>query len=232
MRSFGMSDIGLKRENNDDTFYNEDGSLGIYAVADGMGGYKGGKVASAIAIATLIDKVKRDTNLDFTELFENISLEIGRESEKNPELKEMGTTLTFALSSGNEFTLAHIGDSRAYIIDGDGIKQVTEDHTLVNALYRNGTISREELDTHPNKNVLLKAITAYEVEKPDVYRFRLERGSYLLLCTDGLNEHLSDEDILGIFGKLREPDEIAKKLIEDTLEDGGSDNVAVVIVKG
>jgi protein phosphatase len=234
MKSYGITNIGKVRLKNDDSFYCSDGKKGLYIVADGMGGYKGGELASKIAVATAVEELK-DTDEITPEiastLVEKIRIYLEDEVKKNPSLRDMGTTLICALSHGRDFSCLHIGDSRAYHILGKRIQQLTEDHTLVNILYKSGVLEKEELPNHPKRSVLMKAISLYGDNEADVFNFNLDKEEYLLLCSDGLTDQLTNTEILNVFKMHNEPEKIGKELVRLALESGGRDNIAVVVVK-
>lgn len=234
MKSYGVTNIGKVRLKNDDSFYCSDGKKGLYIVADGMGGYKGGELASRIAVATAVEElreVEEITQEISQELVGKIQDRLKDEIEKNSNLKDMGTTLICALSRGRNFSCLHIGDSRAYHILNDQIKQLTEDHTLVNILYKSGVIAKEELSKHPKRSMLMRAISLQGDSQADVFKFNLEKDQYLLLCSDGLTDQLTNQEILHVFNNESEPDRIGKELVRLALESGGRDNIAVVVVK-
>lgn len=234
MKSYGITNIGKVRLKNDDSFYCSDGKKGLYIVADGMGGYKGGELASNIAVATAVEELK---DVDFitseiaTSLVEKIRSRLKVEAEKNPSLRDMGTTLICALSQERKFSCLHIGDSRAYHIRDKRIQQLTEDHTLVNILYKSGVLEKEELSKHPKRSVLMRAISLLGDSNADLFYFNLEEGEHLLLCSDGLTDQLTNQEILDVFKKESEPEKIGKELVRLALESGGRDNIAVVVVK-
>lgn len=234
MKSYGITNIGKVRLKNDDSFYCSDGKKGLYIVADGMGGYKGGELASKIAVSTAVDALKdvgEITSQTATALVETIRQRLEEEVKKNASLRDMGTTLICALSLGRDFSCLHIGDSRAYHINDSRIQQLTEDHTLVNILYKSGVLEKEELSKHPKRSVLMKAISLYGDNEADVFHFSLEKGEYLLLCSDGLTDQLTNQEILHVFKIESEPESIGNELVRLALESGGRDNIAVVVVK-
>ncbi len=234
MKSYGITNIGKVRLKNDDSFYCSDGKKGLYIVADGMGGYKGGEMASRIAVSTAVDELKEKdviTEEVAARLIERIKERMKEAVQENYTLRDMGSTLICALSQGKDFSCMHIGDSRAYHIDGKRIHQLTEDHTLVNILYNSGVLEKEELRHHPKRNVLMKVISLQGESQSDVFRFRLEEGEYLLLCSDGLTDQLTNQEILEVFNQLSDPEELGKELVKRALETGGRDNIAVVVVK-
>ncbi len=234
MKSYGITNIGKLRLKNDDSFYCSDGNKGLYIVADGMGGYKGGELASRIAVATAVEELKGIDVIDSEvarALVDKIRLRLEVEIDNNPELSDMGTTLICALSKGRSFSFLHIGDSRAYHIMNRTIVQLTEDHTLVNILYKSGVINKDELSNHPKRSVLMKAISLYGDNEADVFRADLSEGDYLLLCSDGLTDQLTNREIQEVFKKEGDPEMIGKELVARALESGGRDNIAVVVVK-
>lgn len=234
MKSYGITNIGKVRLKNDDSFYCSDGKKGLYIVADGMGGYKGGETASRIAVSTAVEELKGVSIITediAASLIDTIKDRFKEAVKENYALRDMGSTLICALSQGKDFSCLHIGDSRAYLIDGKKIHQLTEDHTLVNILYNSGVLDKEELRHHPKRNVLMKVISLQGESKSDVFQFRLEEGNYLLLCSDGLTDQLTNVEILEVFKTHSDPEILGKELVRLALESGGRDNIAVVVVK-
>lgn len=235
MKSFGLTNIGNYRLKNDDSFYCSDGQKGLYIVADGMGGYKGGEIASKIAVNTTIRVLKNEFRLT-PELARDVVLtiqaELQSEIKGNNMLSDMGTTLIVCLSHEQHMSCLHIGDSRAYHFEDGKLHQLTEDHTLVNILYKNGVINKEELRSHPQRNILMKSITAHEQVEADYFQFELKEGSFLLLCSDGLTDHMTNRMIRQYFEENDDPAVIGQKLVDEALKLGGKDNIAVVVIKG
>ncbi|NLL22635.1 MAG: serine/threonine-protein phosphatase [Tissierellia bacterium] len=235
MRSFGITNIGRYRLKNDDSFFCSDGRKGLYIVADGMGGYQGGETASKIAVSTAVELLRGAESLD-EQLSEKLTLEIQKRMrdaiDRNENFKDMGTTFLCALIVEGTVYLMHIGDSRAYLVRGGILYQMTEDHTLVNILFRNGVINREQARVHPKRNVLVKALSAYERVKGDLKKFQMGDEDTLLLCTDGLTDQLTNGEILEILLLDQPSDVIAAKLVDTALKSGAKDNIAVVVVKG
>lgn len=235
MKSFGLTNIGNYRLKNDDSFYCSDGQKGIYIVADGMGGYKGGEIASKIAVNTAIRVLKNEHHLTpelSSRVVNSIQSDLQAEIKANTMLGDMGTTLIVCLSNDQNMSCLHIGDSRAYYYESGKLKQLTEDHTLVNILYKSGVIKKEELRSHPQRNILMKSITAYEKVEADFFQFELKEGSFLLLCSDGLTDHMTNRMIRQYFEENDDPAVIGQKLVEEALKLGGKDNIAVVVIKG
>ncbi|WP_459128726.1 Stp1/IreP family PP2C-type Ser/Thr phosphatase [Guggenheimella bovis] len=235
MKSFGLTNIGNYRLKNDDSFFVSDGLIGIYIVADGMGGYKGGEIASKLAVSTSVQILNEKNHLDQevgNEIIREIQAKFQREINKNRSLKDMGTTLICCYAVKNHLSFMHVGDSRAYHITNDEIRQLTEDHTLVNVLYKSGMIKKEELKNHPQKNVLMKTINAFDVYDADYFELELLKDEFILLCSDGLTDMIQTDDMKGFFDASYQAEEIAKNLVERAIQNGGKDNIAVVVIKG
>lgn len=235
MKSFGVTNIGNYRLKNDDSFYCSDGKKGIYIVADGMGGYRGGEVASRLAVRSALDVMKQRSVLTpqlAGQVIDQIQQELRNEIKRNPDLSDMGTTLILCVSDHNHMTCMHVGDSRAYHYSQGRLSQLTEDHTLVNILYKNGVIRKDELKSHPQRNVLMKSITANEAVEPDTFSFELAEGEFLLLCSDGLTEQMTRNQLEKFFEEDDEPSVIGEKLVSEALRLGGRDNIAVVVIRG
>ncbi len=235
MKSYGTTNVGKVRIKNDDSFYCTDGRKNLYIVADGMGGYSGGKIASKLTVDTIIKFYKANDTIDESNLKQLMNIireNFNSEIKKNAKLKEMGTTLTCCFKNNEKFSCIHIGDTRAYHISNGMIAQLTEDHTIANFKYKNGEISSEELKEHANKNVLIKAIVAYEEIEPDFFNFDLKANDILIICSDGLTKHLNMNEILDISLKYKTPSKIADELEKMALDRGGIDNIAIVVVKG
>lgn len=235
MKSFGLTNIGNYRLKNDDSFYCSDGKTGIYIVADGMGGYRGGEVASRLAVRSALDVLKQRSRLTpelADQVVNRIQSQLRQEIRKNPDLSDMGTTMICCLSDENNMSCMHIGDSRAYHFKDGYLTQLTEDHTLVNILYKNGVIRKDELKSHPQRNVLMKSITASEAVEADTFQFELGQGEFLLLCSDGLTEQMTRQQLEEFFKHDDEPSVIGEKLVDEALRLGGRDNIAVVVIRG
>ncbi len=235
MKSYGTTNVGKVRIKNDDSFYCTDGRNGLYIVADGMGGYSGGKIASKLSVETVIDFFNEHHSINESNvniLMSNIKERLSKRASKNKKLDRMGTTLTCCFSKMNKFTCIHVGDTRAYLISNGMISQLTEDHTVVNFKYKMGEITDEEARNHPDKNVLLKAIVPYEDVQPDLFEFELKEEDILIMCSDGLTKHLSRKDILDIAMQYHVPSVIGDKLQDMALKRGGTDNISIVVVRG
>lgn len=227
------TETGLIREINED-------SIGVvpersfFAVADGMGGHLAGEVASRIAVETIARCISTEEQAEIGDkLMKGARLansKIFSASKSNPKYRGMGTTITAAVIDGNELVLVHVGDSRAYIIRGEDIITVTEDHSLVQELYRNGGITREQAREHPRRNVLTRALGTEAEVNVDLIRFALQKGDTILLCSDGLSGLVEDKRISAIVRAADNPEQAVRDLVAEALERGGTDNISVIVV--
>lgn len=239
MKSFSITDVGQKREINQDFIYCNQNSVGalpnLFIVADGMGGHNAGDYASRFTVETFTNLIvnsvaKTPIGMIETAMSKTNDLLIA-EAKEHSDLQGMGTTFVMATIIGDVMYVANIGDSRLYLIRDD-IKQITEDHSLVEEMVKNGEIEREEARFHPNKNVITRAIGANQSVAADYFEVFLQAGDIILLCSDGLSNMLGDAEILEIVKDCNDDIEAAgKRLIDKANENGGKDNIAIVIVK-
>lgn len=240
MDIFAKTDIGKAREMNQDCYYipTLDEDIKLYIIADGMGGYNGGEVASNLAVFTskkyIDENIKNDLKEEeIKELIHNAILTankaIYKKAKKTEELEEMGTTLDISLIYNNKLYIGHIGDSRVYLIRNGEMKQLTTDHSYVQKLVKDGTITKEEAYNHPKKNMLLKALGAVENVEPDILDYTFEADDIILMCTDGLTNMVKETDISSIVLKDKKNAHI--KLIEEANNNGGIDNITVILVE-
>ena len=228
LRYAARSDRGLVRANNEDSVY---AGARLLALADGMGGHAAGEVASQLVIAALAhlddDEPGGDLLAKLDAAVRAGNSAIAAQVEMEPELEGMGTTLTAILFAGNRIGLVHIGDSRGYLLRDGELTQITKDDTFVQTLVDEGRITREEAHSHPQRSLIMRALTGHEVE-PTLTMREARAGDRYLLCSDGLSDPVSDETILEA---LQIPDvaESAYRLIELALRGGGPDNVTVVV---
>jgi serine/threonine protein phosphatase PrpC len=243
--------VGMQRDHNEDTLFTmssviADGNsqlpFGIFIVADGMGGHQHGEVASGTATRALVEYLSEKLippllGLRAEEQIESLQeiLETGIEEAQKLVIRKApggGTTLTTALVIGNKVTLAHVGDSRAYFIYKDGhIEAMTRDHSLVNRLVELGQITEEEAAVHPQRNVLYRAVGQLDPFSPDINTFPFPEEGSLLLCSDGLWGVISEEQILDIVCSLADLPDICRRLVQAANDNGGPDNISVVMVK-
>jgi serine/threonine protein phosphatase PrpC len=243
--------IGLERKHNEDVLFvltgNSSGEenlpdFGLFVVADGMGGHRSGEIASAIAARTVAKHLTRETILDLFEIeplqgdrppllnvVRNAILEANQEVVRT--LPGGGTTLTMVLLVGDQMTIGHVGDSRAYIITGKEAKVITRDHTFVERLLELGEVTQAEASIHPQRHVLYRAIGQGDALKADVFTHPTPRGGRLLLCSDGLWGVVPDDDILDIVTNASNPQEACDKLVHAAILAGGPDNITTVLVQ-
>ena len=241
MQSYAKTDIGKAREINQDFIYvsEEKNGMRLCILADGMGGYKGGEIASSLATASAKEYIDKNF-IEIEPSTENIKKLIGQamnyankvvygKSKEKEELEQMGTTLEICLIYGNKVYIGHIGDSRIYRIRKNIIRRITTDHSYVETLVKDGTITREEAFYHPKKNMLVKALGCTEYIEPDITAKGFIQDDIMLMCSDGLTNMLKEEEIYNI---IKENTETAcDKLIQKANELGGYDNISVIIIK-
>jgi len=194
-----------------------------------MGGHRGGEVASQLAVETL-EKMFKEGAGDLPDQVQEANRVVFERSILDRKVAGMGTTLTAALVEGDRVRLAHVGDSRAYLLRDGELRLLTEDHTLVNRMVSEGEISKEEAETHPQRSVLTRALGVDTVVDVDDDTFKVRPGDRLLLCTDGLTSMVSEDQIGEVLRTVRDPQEAAKRLIRMANEAGGVDNTTVVIL--
>jgi protein phosphatase len=239
MNVFFETNKGLMRENNEDNLIVEEfDKYSLYAVADGMGGHKAGEVASSIAIERIRSYFVEGMGMeDFRPpsfIIESVNLsneKIREESMKNEECFGMGTTVTMAVIDKlqNIIYIGNVGDSRAYLLRNNEITQITTDHTYVNELLKDGKITAEEAKTHPKRNVITRALGSEEVVHADIFEIEFHKNDILLLCTDGLTTHVSDDEMLEIIKEYGSSESV-RKLIKMANDNGGTDNITIIIV--
>ncbi len=245
--SAGATDTGNIRTNNEDAYLVED-AAGLFAVADGVGGYEGGEVASRIAVDTLaaalpdlLGDKDRTPPQDFSAAAERESAamrsafslanqKIRHERELNPKLSSMGTTLTALLARNGRAFLVHIGDSRAYLLRSGELRQLTNDHSLVAEQVRAGMLTPLQARTSPYRHVISRALGLQEDILPDTAVQPLQQGDIFLLCTDGLTEMVDDRVIETILSNASPPDAV-RELIGEAKKNGGVDNITAVLVR-
>jgi len=237
------SSVGNIRENNQDNMYaSKDSRFPLFLVADGMGGHKAGEIASAMAIEATIDFLSDKKELLDSEddiiryIIEAIIFandKIYNISQDISEYNGMGTTLTLAYIYNSKVIIGHVGDSRAYLIHNDNIKQITEDHTLVNELIKQGTISESESLNHPQRHMITRAVGTSPDIVVDTNIVEFMAGDKLILCSDGLTNMVDDEMILSIVSKNEELDanSLSKILVTMANDNGGKDNITIILVK-
>lgn len=238
------SDIGKKRSVNEDratviSRSNNDVHLAI--VADGMGGHNAGDVASTLAVEGLRSRFIEASNSEFMTMSDStewlldtvtqLNKLIYEYSLENENCNGMGTTLIAAIIAGNQASICHVGDSRAYSVNENEIKQITRDHSYVNILVDNGEISEDEAENHPKKNYIIKSLGTEATIEPDFYQLQIEEGSYFLICSDGLSNKVDQQQIHTIVTSSQPIEEKGQALVQLANENGGEDNITVIIAQ-
>lgn len=241
MQVWGLTDVGLVRKDNQDAFAvvrEEDSGTIIAVVCDGMGGVKGGGVASRIAVDTYVAELRKVLRDDMTaeQRKEASSYAVSLANRAvytaaQERYHGMGTTLVSAVSYDSGVVVSNVGDSRAYRISADGITRITKDHSLVEDLVERGDITAEEARRHPNRNVITRALGPEESESCDGFICPLAPGEYILLCTDGLVDTVSDQEML--FEVIHNEDTASclDRLLAISKSRGAADNVTAVLMK-
>ena len=240
MKAFAKTDIGKSRQTNQDFYYisNSENDYSLYIVADGMGGYNGGDIASSLATESVrkyiennFNKVQHDKeslkNL-IADAVEYANKMVYERAKENEELDGMGTTLEVCLIYNNRAYIGHVGDSRIYRIRNNIIRKLTTDHSYVEKLVKDGTITREEAASHPKKNMLTKALGCTELVEPDITVKGFLKDDIIVMTTDGLTNMVRDEEI---YNEIRKDIENASnRLVEIANLNGGYDNITILII--
>ena len=223
--------MGRVRASNQDTvlFYPQNG---LFGVADGMGGHNGGDTASSMAADIVLRSLKdAQPSKDLLRLaIEFANREIYLKQLTETELSGMGTTFTALWKKDRQFIVAHVGDSRAYLLRKKSLRQVTEDHSLVAEMVKKGSITANEARTNPYRNIITRAVGTDTRIDVDLFEVDLQKGDRWLICSDGLNEHVDDDTIRTILMEHNLKD-AADQLLNTALENGGSDNISIVLVE-
>lgn len=238
MRTYSVSDTGILREMNQDFCFASDQPVGnlpnLFIVADGMGGHRAGDYASRYTTHRIVASVTRNKGKEpisiLKEAITTANQILMEEAREDEEKYGMGTTIVAATILDDRLCVANIGDSRLYVI-GDGIRQVTVDHSYVEEMIRLGKVDAKAARVHPNKNIITRAIGATEDVEADFFEVELAGGESILLCTDGLTNMVEDTAICEIMRSDKSPEEKAKQLVELANQNGGRDNITVVIVE-
>lgn len=238
MKTFSISDIGKKREMNQDYVYTSENAVGnlpnLFIVADGMGGHKAGEFASRYTVETIVRCIENDGGTEPVEIINRAICTANRKLREKAEADEamagMGTTVVVMTLLGMQACVANVGDSRMYVI-GKEITQITRDHSLVEEMVRMGEIARDAAKDHPDKNIITRAIGAAEEVKADFFQVEIEPEDYLLMCSDGLTNMVDDVDIENIVKGQRDVAERVERLVETANSNGGLDNITVVVIE-
>ena len=241
IKAYARTDKGNVRENNEDYFYisNSLDEVQLYLLADGMGGYNGGEIASKLAVQTAknyiennfkdIEKDKDSIIQLLASSMEYANMVVYEKSKETPELQGMGTTLEICLIYNNKAYIGHIGDSRIYRVRKQFIRKLTQDHSYVQKLVKEGTITKEQAEHHPQKNMLMKALGCNAFVEPDVMVKGFLKDDIIIMCSDGLSNMVDQETIYEMASKNIE--QATKDLVQLAKDRGGYDNITVVIIR-
>lgn len=239
MKVFSATDAGRIRSVNQDFIFTSTDPVGnlpnLFVVADGMGGHNAGDFASHYGVSTMVETIRKDANFNPVKIIRNgitaANAEIWKTAHEESAMAGMGTTMVAASVVGEYLYVANVGDSRLYLIDG-GIRQITQDHSLIAEMVRLGELSAEEAKNHPDKNIITRAVGTEEKIEIDFYDLKLEPGQWFLICSDGLSNMVENDEILKIVQEANAAGEDPSlKLIERANENGGKDNIATVVVQ-
>ena len=239
MRIYSATDVGQKRKMNQDYVFATADPVGnlpnLFVVADGMGGHNAGDYASSHAVTSMVEEIRQDADFNPVKVIrhaiECVNTEILTQAQQDEKLRGMGTTMVAATIVGHYAYVANVGDSRLYLINDERIIQITKDHSLVEEMVRMGEISEEDARNHPDKNVITRALGATKDVAVDFFDVHLEPGDRLLLCSDGLTNMVLDEDIEDIIVSEELLETAGKRLVEAANENGGKDNIGIVLVE-
>lgn len=236
--SAGLTDIGRKRKSNQDSIYLND-EKSFFVVADGMGGHNGGDIASQMTVEyfnqSLANNKEEITKEFLLKNLAEINLRIFNHGSETPELKGMGTTVACLSFNKNEANILNVGDSRVYLIQNKKLYQLSKDHSLVQEKLNLGFYDREAAKNDPQKNILTKAVGHELTTTPDLFTYQVKKSDLFLICSDGLHGKVSDHTLLNIINSVSDFNqqslkELAKKLIDKANENGGQDNISVILV--
>lgn len=240
IQAFATSDIGKARQINEDSYFasKPDDEVQLFIVADGMGGYKGGEIASSMAVNAARNyilsnfeksKIDKETLLSLVKSSSQYAnMVVYEKAKNNEELKNMGTTLDICLIYQNKAFISHIGDSRIYRIRKDVIRKLTKDHSYVQQLVEDKRITREEAKTHPKKNMLTKALGCTPYVEPDLRARNFEKGDIFIMCSDGLTNMVEEKQIYELI--KQDINKATDNLINAANDAGGYDNITVIII--
>lgn len=238
IKTFSLTDVGRQRKLNQDYVFTSEMPVGnlpnLFIVADGMGGHRAGDFASKYAVETVINEVAVAEEKDPVELLRTAMSKANERVHQKASLEEkyygMGTTMVACVIEDDKLLAANVGDSRLYVMNKE-IEQITRDHSLVEEMVQMGGIDRASARSHPDKNLITRAIGVQETIEIDFFQVELKEGDIILMCSDGLTNMLEDEDIRMILAGQRDIVEKAEELVKAANENGGMDNIAVILIK-
>lgn len=229
----------MVRKLNQDYVYRSELPVGnlpnLFLVADGMGGHNAGDFAAKLAVTTIAELIADSDETDAEKLLDrSVSVAnavVFRSAEASPELAGMGTTIVAAVCDGDKLTVANVGDSRLYVVNKDGINQITRDHSWVEEMIRRGGIAREDARNHPDKNIITRAVGVGNSVRIDFFEQKIKEDDIILICTDGLTNMLIDEEIQSVLLSERNIEEKAEELVRRANDNGGRDNISVILIQ-
>ncbi len=238
LKTFSITDIGVRRNINQDFVFSSEKPVGrlpnLFIVADGMGGHKAGDFASRQATQTIVECLQNSTQENtvaaIRSAIEQANETVIAKAAESESFEGMGTTVVLATIFDNTMYVANVGDSRLYL-ERDELKQITKDHSLVEEMVRMGGIDQEAARYHPKKNVITRAVGGSDEIQIDFFEIQLAPGDVILMCSDGLTNMVEDSEISLILRKQRDVVEMAETLVRTANENGGTDNVSVIIIK-
>lgn len=238
LRSYAVTDIGRKRQLNQDFIYLSEVPIGnlpnVFIVADGMGGHNAGDYASRYAVETVVEEIEASFEKNPVRILgraiEKANTLIRKRAGENISYSGMGTTMVIATCIGRYLEVANVGDSRLYVVN-DRIRQITKDHSLVEEMIRMGGIDRASARNHPDKNIITRAIGARDHVEADFFNMELQTGDMVLLCSDGLTNMMDDEMILRILKRGGSLEDRVEELVRVANQNGGKDNISVIVIE-
>ena len=237
LSSYAMTDVGRTRTVNQDYVFSCLEPVGnlpnLFIVADGMGGHQAGDFASSYSVKKILESIslslQKNPHKIFADAIRYANRELIEKAKANPELKGMGTTVVLLTIVGEKAYVANVGDSRLYLME-DTLTQITVDHSLVQEMIKIGELTKESARIHPDKNIITRAVGAGRDINADYFEFTLTEKSILLMCSDGLSNMVEDEQLAILLKSAKTPEKVGKKLIDTANQNGGKDNIAVIVI--
>ena len=237
LSSYAMTDVGRTRTVNQDYVFSCLEPVGnlpnLFIVADGMGGHQAGDFASSYSVKKILESIslslQKNPHKIFADAIRYANRELIEKAKANPELKGMGTTVVLLTIVGEKAYVANVGDSRLYLME-DILTQITVDHSLVQEMIKIGELTKESARIHPDKNIITRAVGAGRDINADFFEFSLTEKSILLMCSDGLSNMVEDEQLAILLKSAKTPEKVGKKLIDTANQNGGKDNIAVIVI--
>ena len=237
LSSYAMTDVGRTRTVNQDYVFSCLEPVGnlpnLFIVADGMGGHQAGDFASSYSVKKILESIslslQKNPHKIFADAIRYANRELIEKAKANPELRGMGTTVVLLTIVGEKAYVANVGDSRLYLME-DTLTQITVDHSLVQEMIKIGELTKESARIHPDKNIITRAVAAGRDINADFFEFSLTEKSILLMCSDGLSNMVEDEQLAILLKSAKTPEKVGKKLIDTANQNGGKDNIAVIVI--